>query len=323
MKKFLNISIILLAVLTSCKNSEWDFPDYKVQSVYFAYQTPIRTITLGEDIFDTTLDNEFKCQIMATTGGVYNNDDNINIGITVDNTLAQGLSFAAPIGGLIRPMPTNYYSLSSNNIVIPKGSLIGGVTVQLTDAFFADPLSVRTTYVIPVKMTSVQKADSILSSKNYTLYAIKYINPWTGVYLRRGKDVMVGKNGNTALTQTITRRQQFVEKDQINSIHTRGLKQAEFPVTYRGVGGVNVTLNLLLTFDDNGNFTVSPGATGFTATGTGKFGKKGEKKSWGDKDRDALYLNYNIDATDFSVSTTDTLVLRDRGVAFQTFRPVN
>lgn len=323
MRKFLNISIILLAVLTSCKNSEWDFPDYKIQSVYFAYQTPIRTITLGEDIFDTTLDNEYKCQIMATTGGVYDNDNDINIGITVDNTLIQGRSFAAPIGGLIRAMPSNYYSLSANNIVIPKGNLIGGVTVQLTDAYFADPLSVRTTYVIPVKMTNVQKADSILSSKNYTLYAIKYINPWTGVYLRRGKDVMVGKNGNTALTQTITRRQQFVERDQINSIHTRGLKQAEFPVTYRGVGGVNVTLNLLLTFDDSGNFTVSPGATGFTATGSGKFVKRGEKKSWGDKDRDALYLNYNIDATDFSVSTTDTLVLRDRGVAFQTFTPVN
>ncbi|QEK50429.1 DUF1735 domain-containing protein [Pedobacter aquae] len=323
MKKILNISIFLLAVLTSCKNGEWAFPDYKVQSVYFAYQTPIRTITLGEDIFDTTLDNEFKCQIMATTGGVYNNDDNINIDITVDNSLAQGLSFGSPIGGLIRAMPANYYSLSASNIVIPRGSLIGGVTVQLTDAFFADPLSARTTYVIPVRMTGVQKADSILSSKNYTLYAIKYINPWTGVYLRRGKDVMVGKNGNTALTQTIVRRQQFVEKDQINSINTRGLKQAEFPVTYRGVGGANVTLNLLLTFDDNGNFTVSPGATGFTATGSGKFVKRGEKKSWGDKDRDALYLNYSIDATDFSVSTTDTLVLRDRGVAFQTFTTVN
>ncbi len=321
MKKILSISAVIITILTSCQNDEWDFPDYELKSVYFAYQAPIRTITLGEDIFDTTLDNQGKCQIMATTAGVYSNKEDVTIGIAVDNSLTQGLSFSSPYSGNILPMPSNYYTLASNQIVIPKGKLIGGVEVQLTDAFFADPLAVKTTYVIPLIMTSVQKADSILSTKDYTLYAIKYVNAWTGNYLRRGKDVVVGKNGNTSLNQTIVRRQQYVEKDEINKLNTKTRKQAEFPVVYKGAGNTNIDCPLLLSFDDAGNCTIAAGASGFTATGTGKFIKKGEKQSWGNKDRDALYLNYSVELSDRQITSTDTLVLRDRGVAIETFTP--
>jgi len=322
MKKTFNILLLAIIFLTSCKNSEWDFPDYEVKSVYFAYQSPIRTITLGEDIFDTILDNQFKCQIVATTGGVYSNDADVIIGIAVKNSLTTGLKYSSPYSGNVIAMPSSYYTLSSDKIVIPKGMITGGVTVQLTDAFFADPNSTKTTYVIPVEMTSVQKADSILKSKNYTLYAIKYINPWTGFYLRRGKDVVVGKNGNTALNGTITRRKQYVEKDEINKVNTNALKIADFPVTFKGNGGTNINCNLLLSFDDSGNCTITAGGAGYTATGSGKFVKRGEKQSWGNKDRDALYLNYVVELNDMRVSSTDTLVLRDRGVAFETFNPI-
>ena len=63
-KKLLYIINTLLAVffLSSCKNGDWSFPDYdnpnsdKNTAVYFAYQSPIRTITLGEDLStDSTL----------------------------------------------------------------------------------------------------------------------------------------------------------------------------------------------------------------------------------------------------------------------------
>ena len=322
MRKLINISLVLLTVLSSCKNSEWAFPDYDVKSVYFAYQSPIRTITLGEDIFDTSSDNEHKCTIMATTAGVYSNKGDVTIEIAVDNSLTQGLSFSSPYSGTVMPMPSSYYTLGANKIVIPQGKIIGGVEVQLTDAFFADPLSVKTTYVIPLKMKSVQKADSILSGKDYTLYAVKYINPWTGNYLRRGKDVVAGKAGNTALNQTIVRHQQFVEKDEINKLNTKALKQTEFPVTFKGDGGVNINCSLVLTFDDSGNCTINTSTAGMTASGTGKFVKKGEKNSWGNKDRDALYLNYKVELTDRTFTSVDTLVMRDRGVAMETFTPV-
>ena len=112
----------------------------------------------------------------------------------------------------IRPMPRDYYTLASNQILIKKGEISGGVEVQLTDKFFADPLAIENNYVIPLIMTTVVNADSILSgkpliagtkprrldlqwdilSKDYVLYAVKYINTWHGYYLRRGKDVMTG-----------------------------------------------------------------------------------------------------------------------------------
>lgn len=322
MKKILYISLVLISALSSCKNEEWAFPDYEIQAVYFAYQTPIRTITLGEDIFDTSLDNQHKLQIMATLGGVYTNKKDITIGISVDNSLTQGLSFASPYSGTVTPMPANYYTLASDKITISNGKLIGGVEVQLKDAFFADPLSVNTTYVIPLKMSSVANADSILATKKFTLYAVRYINQWTGYYLRRGKDVYLGKNGNTALNATTIRHMQYIEKDEVNKVDTRSLTQSAFPVTFKGTGGVNINRTLLLTFDNNGNCTVGAADNSFTATGTGKFVKRGEKNSWGSQDRDALYLNYQVDLSDRTVTTVDTLVMRDRGVKAETFPTV-
>jgi hypothetical protein len=321
MKRLLNISLVLIAALSSCKNAEWEFPDSGMQSVYFAYQGPIRTLTLGEDIFDTSLDNQHKLQIMATTGGVYLNKEDVTIGVAVNNSLAQGLRFESVLNGSgnIMPMPANYYTLATDKIVIPKGQLIGGVEVQLTDAFFADPLSINMTYVIPLTMTSVNKADSILATKSYTLYAVKYVNPWHGFYLRRGKDVVVGKAGNTSLNETIMRHKQYVEKDEVKKITTRSLSQVAFPVSFKGAGNTDINRTLLLTFDNSGNCTVSAADASFVASGTGKFVKRGEKNSWGNKDRDALYLNYQVELADRNVTSTDTLVLRDRGVTADTF----
>ena len=57
-------------------------------------------------------------------------------------------------------------------------------------------------------------------------------------------------------------------------------------------------------------------------SGSGQYVVKGEKGSWGNKDRDAIYLNYNINFGKMQVSTVDTLVIRDRGVKPETFKPV-
>lgn len=322
MKKILIISLALSAFLSSCKNGEWEFPDYEYQTVYFAYQTPVRTITLGEDVFDTTLDNEGKCEIMATTGGVYNTKKDVTIGIEVDNSLASGLMFNA--GPDILPMPNSYYTLSDNKIVIPKGKLSGGVQVQLSDAFFADPLAISRNYVIPLKMKNVVNADSILAGKDYIMYAVRYVNQWHGKYLRRGKDVVVGKTGYPALSKTITRHNQYVEKDEVSTIITNSLNKVEFPVVLKDEdnNNANITCKLILNFDSAGNCTITAGDNTFTVTGSGKFVKKGEKNSWGNKDRDALYLNYQLSLPKMDVTSTDTLVMRDRAVTMEVFTPI-
>ncbi|WP_443938740.1 DUF5627 domain-containing protein [Pedobacter sp. MW01-1-1] len=320
MKKIIFMMLLASAFLSSCKNSDWEFDDYAYQKVYFAYQGPVRTITMGEDIFDTSLDNAKKCEIMATLGGVYENKNDITIGFQVNNAMATNMAFSS--GGDLVAMPANYYTLSSDKITIPKGSIVGGVQVQLTDAFFADPLSLKNTYVIPLKMTNVSSGYSTLENKDYIFYAIKYINTWQGNYLRRGKDVIVGKNGNTALTKTITRHKATVEQDEVSVIKTASLTVAEYPVVFKDQNNVNINCKLLLTFDANGNCTVKNADNTFTATGTGKFVKRGDKNSWGAQDRDALYLNYETDLSIMHVSTTDTLVMRDRGVKMETFTPV-
>ncbi|MBN2743697.1 MAG: DUF1735 domain-containing protein [Marinilabiliaceae bacterium] len=338
MKKLFYIPLVLLVALGACKNQDWDYPDYDSQTVYFPYQFPVRTITLGDDIYDTSMDNAHKCKIMAGTGGVYTANSDVVIDVTVDNAMCEGL-FRFAGGGDLVPMPANYYSLSSKQITIPSGEISGGVEVQLTDAFFADPLAIQKTYVIPLRMTNVANADSILEGKpntstarrgvsgdwaiapmDYVFYAVKYINPWHGFYLRRGKDEVVGKNGNSALNESFVRHAAYVEKDEVNSLTTLAYKQTSFPVTLT-LSGTKATYNLILSFDDNGNCTVSSDSQTYTASGSGKFVSKGEKNSWGSKDRDALYLSYQIELADRTVATTDTLVMRNRGVVVETFTP--
>ena len=140
MKQFKFLTILcagLTALLaTSCKNQDVEFPNFDYTTTYFAYQYPVRTIVLGEDTYDTSLDNLHKCKIYATMGGVYANDKLINIDFVVDNTLCNNLYFSAT-GPAVQAMPANYYTLGANKIALDH-ALMGAVDVQLTDAFFAD-----------------------------------------------------------------------------------------------------------------------------------------------------------------------------------------
>lgn len=339
MKKVIYILIVSLIGFTSCVNQDWEFPDFDFQSVYFAHQYPVRTITLGEDIFDTTLDNEWKFKILATTGGVYTNRNDISMDFRIDNSLVEGLVFSSS-GEAILPMPSQYYGIVGENFVIPRGSLSGGVEIQLTEAFFNDPLALRNTYVIPMVISNVVNADTILSGrtvmqnpnphvigdwditrKDFVLYAVKYVNEWHGIYLRRGLDVITGKAGNEELSGNIVRKEEFVEHDELNNVNTVSLTAVELPVTLQDQTGANINTTLLLTFNNQGECTITSATEGVTASGNGRFVKRGERRSWGNRDRDALYLNYEIDLPTMHVQTTDTLVMRNRGVAMEFFTP--
>lgn len=365
MKRY-NLQSILcggvLSVLTmSCENQDIEFPDYEKSTVYFAYQFPVRTIVLGEDIYDTSLDNEHRCEIYATMGGVYENDKKIDIEIAVDDALCTNLFFDGAHTMPVQPMPENYYSLAADQISLDH-KLQGAVGVQLTDAFFADPDALQNTYAIPLRMVDVNRADGILSGvakvqepdrmnaghwdiqpKDYVLYFVKFINPWHSNYLRRGKD-QVTVNG---VTTSVIRHQPTVEADEIHALSTLSLQDIKFPQNYKLYSGLNLNLSLKLSFDESQDCAIAPVTTSYqlndsvrvyniAATGNGAFVKKGEKKSWGNKDRDALYLAYNVsyevetkypnagfaDRLDqVAYATTDTLVVRDRGVKVEVLTP--
>ena len=101
---------------SSCYNADHEFPDYEGgTTAYFAYQFPVRTLVLGNDIYDNTLDNAHKCQIWSTMGGAYGGRD-AYVDVVVDESLCDNLYFvdeggnpAAPV----LPMPSSYYNLSS------------------------------------------------------------------------------------------------------------------------------------------------------------------------------------------------------------------
>jgi hypothetical protein len=287
------------------------------------------------------MDNEHKIVIKATTGGAYANKNDIIIDFRVENSLCDSLYYNEPDGNgtKVIPMPSDYYQLSDNQITITSGSILGGVEVQLTDAFFEDTNSLGKNYVIPLLLTDVQGADSILSGlpvvnnpdrcidenwsikpRDFVLYAVKYVNPWHGNYLRRGTDHITQLDGSKV---SFVRHAQYIEENDTLSISTVSLTKASLSVPlYSTDSSIVMFVDILLTFTDDENCSVSGGDISYTISGSGKFVSKGDKNSIGGIDRSALYLDYKVEFNFFSLTyeTKDTLVVRDRGVAPEYFQ---
>lgn len=343
MKRIWFIIITLVGTFSACENDKWEFPDYKYTAVYFSYQTPIKTIELGEDaMYDNTKDNEHIIQIFATLGGVYENKQDRIIQVKIDNTLCDSLYFGSETGTPMLPLPANYYELPPKmQIIIPSGKLMGAIEFKLTDAFFQDTLALKTTYVLPLVMESVAGADSILRGKSektnpdrriasdwikipkdYILYAVKYINPWHAYYLRRGVTVIKGKNGNTSLDTTIVYHAKYVEWDEVCQAVSNSYTSVSLNLKTKAADGkTDLPFTINLVFNDRDECTINhPANVTYTATGSGKFVKNGDE--WGGMKRNVLYINYNVEFPDAIYTFTDTLVVRDRGIKFETFTAV-
>ena len=332
----------LTLAYTSCYNADKDFPDYEGgTTAYFAYQFPVRTLVLGNDIYDNSLDNAHKCRIWATMGGAYGGR-NAFVDFVVDPTLCDNLWFVDEGGNAsyrVTPLPTDYYTLSSN--VIPyNGDTRGYVEVQFTDKFFEDENAINNYYVIPLLMTNVTGIDHILTgtpregltpartntedwdvlAKDYVLYCVKYMNPWQGRYIRRGVDKITENGKETTnvrkdMSLVNSDLEHYTEnpvnaKDEVCSISTRDMKKAIFPVSFK-TSGASIACNLLLTFDGN-KCTITTEDAGVTVTGEGEFIAKGTERQeykdyqWGSNNgkpvqRDILRLAYNVNFGDKNI----------------------
>jgi hypothetical protein len=339
----------------SCYNADREFPDYEGgTTAYFAYQFPVRSLILGNDIYDNSLDNAHKCRIWSTMGGAYGGRD-AYVDVVVDETLCDNLFFMDVNGnaaGPVLPMPSSYYTLSSNRIAY-NGDSRGYVEVQFTDAFFNDPKAIENTYVIPLLMTNATGIDHILTgtpregltpsrtntedwdvlAKDYVLYCVKYINPWDAKYIRRGVDnVTEGGTTTTVVRKDFSLVNTDVERytenpvnanDEVCDINTKNMTQAIFPVSFK-TSGASISCNLILTFNGN-QCTISTDDENVTATGAGEFITKGTELAqykdyqWGSMNgqpvqRDILRLAYEVNFTDknIQVATTDTMVVQTR-----------
>lgn len=215
------------------------------------------------------------------------------------------------------------------------------MTVEFTQDFFNDSHAIENCYVIPLRMTHVEGADTILRGKpvsddsnrliesdwnvqpkDYILYCVKYINPWHATYLRRGLDNIVGKSGYENLTKTEKRHAAYVESDELVKLTTSAYRSVKMELNAKDAAGTNIPYTAVLTFDEKGNCSItSANPTNYQISGTGKFVEKGDKNSWGNKDRNALYLDYTVELSQLTCHTLDTLVVRNRGVVMETFVP--
>ena len=331
----------------SCYNADKDFPDYEGgTTAYFAYQFPVRTVILGNDIYDNTLDNQHKIQIWSTMGGAYGGRD-AYVDIAVDETLCDNLFFTDEGGNAdepVRPMPKEYYTLLDSKIPY-NGDSRGYVEVQLTDAFFNDPKAIANTYVIPLVMRGQKGFDHILTgspreglspsrtntedwdvlAKDYVLYCVKYMNPWRAKYIRRGVDNVTEKG---VTTQVVRKDFSLVnsdlehykenpvnQNDEVCAIHTKNMTQAIFPVSFK-TSGASISCNLILTFNGN-QCSITTDDENVTATGSGEFIEKGTAKTeykdyqWGSNNgqpvqRDILRLAYDVKFDNKNIQVSTT-----------------
>ena len=348
MKKAVILLLVAITVgFTACNNWDEDelHPDFEITTGYFSYQFPVRTIILGDYIYDNSNDNAQKCIIYAHIGGVRDNTSDRKFAIEVDNSLCDSILFNAG-GDTIVAMPEEYYSLSSyTDLVVPKGSMFGGVEVQLSEAFFNDPLAIKNTYVVPIRLKSSNDVDSILSGssalpaderiasewmikpQNFTMYAIKYINEYDAVYLHYGK-CSVEDGSGTILGDSIY-KELYVEFNRMYKLATVGRRSVQTePIPFKtdASTGITGTYQLVLNFSDDNHCTVeAPDSVTYTVTGTGEFISKQEDEytSWGNKNRDVIKLNYSIVHESGNTYTAeDVFVLQVRNVALETYTPV-
>ncbi|CAM4363822.1 DUF5627 domain-containing protein [Zobellia roscoffensis] len=330
------IAILTGLFMASCSNTEPEFDDFETQSVYFPYQTPARTLVLGN--YDQGInegDNAHRFEITALMTGVYSNDEERKIHFEVDNSLLANVAN-------VQALPADYYTFETiSPVSISSGDTKARIQVQLYDGFFNDTLSfgeVNTTnYIIPLRITQADNIDSVHSGrsfegipdldrvnaahwdilpKDYTLFGIKYMNRFHGNYLRRGTDMIttgspiLGREYNAEFT--VDDEIAFVETSGFNKVHVQN-------IIGRGENSSPGNVDMELTFTDDTCIISSFKDDPYGISGTGQFVEGGD--TWGDKPRDVIYLDYTYTDADNSEThaVKDTLVIRDRTAVFEEF----
>lgn len=328
--------------LIACQDQPITFSDFDFQAVYFPVQLPVRTLSLGEDRLDNSLDKQYIFDVGVTIGGMFENKWNWTVDYVLDPTLTENVFTNTTPELEILPLPTEYYTLNpQNTITIPKGSFIGTIRVQLTSAFFDDSLALTGRYVLPLRLTNTS-ADSILMGipsktnpdprvkadwesgkfpKDWTMYGIKYVNAYHGTYFHRGRDIRI-TTATGEVYDTVVFRNEFghVEKDPTieltsisrNKVISKGLGHLSGP-------DYSMTLSFTNEQGTSGNVTISPNDNSpFNVTGSGQyFDKASSKEQWTMLTWQSMYLNYTYDDDSLTHNIVDTLVFRDRGIKWQ------
>ena len=178
--------------------------DYDHDSIYFPYQTDVRTFVVGEGM---------SIKIGAALGGVTSNNRDRVVNFTLDNslitpnilnTMKNGLGYiktSVAAVATLAPLPANYYTLSDNSkIVIKSGDHSGTVTLKVDSTnFLNDAATINAAYVLPFSITSAD-ADSVIKAKRYAVIGVKYENMLFGNYWHGGVTTVKDASGKVIKT---------------------------------------------------------------------------------------------------------------------------
>ena len=337
MKKIVYL-LSIVALLFGCENKDVEFDDFAYQTVYFPYQTPVRSIMLGDEVIgDNSIDLEHAFSIGAATGGMYENTKDRVLTVALAPELASNITDAD--GNALKLLPSAYYNATFDKIIIPAGSFFGKMRVNLTDAFFTDPLATGLHYVVPVRITDAA-GDSILSGakvssvvspdpriasdwittpKNYVLFGIKYINATHGVYLLRGK-----RTNTTNPLDVASYSARFIDDNDMTKLTTKSLTES-YMSTVGGTNkeGSNAKYSVKLTFNkDNKSVAVAQkDASSVVVNGTGKYYSKAdaEAEGYNGKKHRTIYLDYTYVDGANTYHVNDSLVFVDTDMKFEEF----
>ncbi|MBL7965826.1 MAG: DUF1735 domain-containing protein [Prolixibacteraceae bacterium] len=297
MKKFL-IILTLSAGLIACEENK--FVDFDYSAGYFPNQYPVRTF----DLSSNTNGNKFVVPIVM--GGVYKNTQDRVFDIETAPALCNRALFEST-KDTIHLMPSAYYTLGSTKLTIPAGKLDGSIEVQMNDAFFNDPLASRLRYVIPIRIKDATNMDSVLRGKSslanpdprvasqwavvpkdYTMFAVKYINQYHGNYFHRGTSIVKDPTGK--IVESNVYRTPSLVNNEVWSLLTTGKNQvgSNSVINSKLLPG-NLMMNLSFGNDQTCTITQSAGSV-IPVSGTGKFIKEGEES--GGIKRNSIILSY-------------------------------
>lgn len=340
-----NILILGAVVLSffACENQDIEFSDYGTTAVYFPYQTPIRTLVRGNyphGINDNDNANRFEVGVIMS--GVYANTKDRKVYYKVDPTLLDGISS-------VEALPSTYYTIEGLDgngegvVTIPSGSIDGRIMVQLTDDFLSDPKSFagvqNVNYVLPLMITRQEGCDTILSGlpfvndgnairtkgvdwdikpKDYSLFGIKFMNEYQGIYIIHGADEVTDAAG---AKYTSTYHSSNIRNDRQVTLSTTGKSSVEYSnLIYREAGSPG-NVNIVLSFNEDGKCTIGSFDGNFNVSGSGEFIEAGADSDLSEDKVDVMYLTYEYRdvANNEDHLVNDTLYILSRDVKFEQF----
>ena len=120
MKKAIMALAAAGSLLASCTNESIAFDDFERQTIYMPYQYPVRTLSLGNDRIDNSLDRQHKFNMGVCVGGYYNsNKQDWRVDFEIDPALVPDYFYRGD--AKVEALPEEYYVLTPSSRSSPRG----------------------------------------------------------------------------------------------------------------------------------------------------------------------------------------------------------